>query len=323
MNAQDANLPMWIRTKNGVAFSDVPERPGGRVPDFCIIGAAKCATTTINALLEMHPGVFMNPLKEPHFFSTEVQYARGMGWYKGLHADALDQQVVGEASTSYARYPFTSNVPERIAAANPQMKILYIVREPVERLESACLQTLKYVRYVLEEDVQFRDLDDLLDQLSDPASDMYQGATAASEYATQIEQYEAHFPEAQIKVLFYDDFRRDRDAFLKRICRFIGVDDGFVFPAAILENQTKPFLDGLERERAAGKLKQVPGAQMIKRLMPRKLRNLAVDLVRGGTKPQVMQFSMQRRRKLAEHFQPHNRKLLKWVEGGPIPWVDG
>jgi hypothetical protein len=137
----DKIIPHWVRTIDGIAFNDVPVRPSGCLPEFMIIGAAKAGTTALNEYLSQHPQIFMCPLKEPQFFSTDVIYERGLAWYEGLFADAKSGQICGEASTSYTFFPSTPLTPQRIHQAIPNVKLIYLIREPVSRIQSACLQT--------------------------------------------------------------------------------------------------------------------------------------------------------------------------------------
>ena len=78
-DAASLAIPPWIRDSKGIAFSDVPTRQGGRLPDFFIVGAAKAGTTALNDFLDQHPQIHMCPLKEPHFFSTDVMFAAASG----------------------------------------------------------------------------------------------------------------------------------------------------------------------------------------------------------------------------------------------------
>ena len=57
-------------------------------PDFMVIGAMKCATSTLHEQLARQPGLFMSTPKEPNFFSDDDVHARGMAWYEALFADA-------------------------------------------------------------------------------------------------------------------------------------------------------------------------------------------------------------------------------------------
>lgn len=109
---------------------------GGRVPDFLIIGAMKSGTTTVFRWLEEHPGTRLPEAKEPHYFSRDDVFARGVGPYLALFADVPDSLVTGEASASYADPRIAARVAERVAALAPDVRLVYLVRDPVARLKS-------------------------------------------------------------------------------------------------------------------------------------------------------------------------------------------
>ena len=85
-------------------------------PDFLVIGAQKCGTTTICRELERHPEVGLFPNKETHFFS--FRYGRGLEWYEGLF-EGLKGRVRGEGSPSYTTGEFSALAAERIASDLP------------------------------------------------------------------------------------------------------------------------------------------------------------------------------------------------------------
>ena len=75
------------------------------LPDYLIIGAMKCGTSTLAVQLGAQPGLFMTTPKEPNFFSDDVIYSRGAAWYQALFDDAKPGDIKGEASTHYTKLP--------------------------------------------------------------------------------------------------------------------------------------------------------------------------------------------------------------------------
>jgi hypothetical protein len=104
-----------------------------KLPDFIIIGAAKSGTTSLWDYLNRHPDIFMSRPKEPCFFDEDVAWSRGIDWYRTLFAKAQEHQVCGEASTNYSRWPQVTGVPRRIHAVLPNVKLIYLMRNPVDR----------------------------------------------------------------------------------------------------------------------------------------------------------------------------------------------
>ena len=105
-----------------------------RTPDFFIVGAPKCGTTSLAAWLGAHPDVFMSPVKEPHFFSVDLDIrnrpARSAAEYATLFESATARYAaVGEASVSYL---YSHAAAPAIAAAYPGARFIVCVRNPVE-----------------------------------------------------------------------------------------------------------------------------------------------------------------------------------------------
>jgi hypothetical protein len=105
-------------------------------PDFIIIGAMKCGTSTMAAQLGAQPGVFMTTPKEPNYFSDDAVFARGPDWYAGLFATAPQGAVRGEASTHYTKRPDYPETIARMQATVPDVRLVYMIRNPMTRLVS-------------------------------------------------------------------------------------------------------------------------------------------------------------------------------------------
>lgn len=203
------------------------------LPDFIIIGAMKCGTTTLYRHLAGHPGIDMSRDKETDFFVAEKNWSRGLEWYgrQFTHSD----RIRGEASPNYTKARDFAGVPERIAQVCPDVRLIYIVRDPMTRAES-----------------QFRhsflmgNLSGLIDDFE--GSDEYAHVLDASLYARQLAAYHAHFPQKAILVLDFDDLVRDPQAVMDRVCDHIGaerheiVDSGAQNDSAELSRIPAPLL---------------------------------------------------------------------------------
>jgi hypothetical protein len=106
------------------------------LPDFVIIGAMKCGTTTLAAQLGAQPGIFLTTPKEPNFFSDDEIYARGLDWYQSLFGDAPPGAIKGEASTHYTKLPDHPKAVERLKSSVPRARFVYMIRNPVSRAAS-------------------------------------------------------------------------------------------------------------------------------------------------------------------------------------------
>lgn len=179
------------------------------LPTFLVIGAQKAGTTALYELLCAHPQVFVPRQKEPGFFIEEVNWHRGLDWYESLFAEAADATAIGEASTSYTMFPAFAGVPERIARVLPDVRLIYTMRDPVERMRSA-------YAHALANGTRHRSIDEAL--LTDARF------ADASRYAMQIEQYLRHFDRSQLLLLFSDDIAERPAEVMRRVFSFLGVD---------------------------------------------------------------------------------------------------
>lgn len=301
------DIPFWARAADGgVLFSEIPVRSGGRTPSFFIIGAPKAATTSLQAYLSQHPQIFMCEPKEPHFFSTDAIYARGLDWYRGLFADARDGQICGEASTSYTRYPFTPDVPKRIHDVAPDAKLIYLVREPVARVNSACMYALRRQQAVGRE-VFERSVDSIIHHADFIAS--------TSEYMVQLEQYLRLFDRSQILVLLQEDLADDPIGNLRKTFEFLGVDPEAAVDSSKRLNETSDYVDRLRREHAMRWAQRVPGYRVIKSLIPQSLRTAVRERLtsRVSGADVITPMSDGMKQKLKDRFAPLNDRLAEFL----------
>ena len=101
------------------------------LPNLIVIGAERCGTTSLHRYLGAHPEIFMAKSKELDFFVTELSWRKGRGWYEKQFRNG--SRVRGESSPSYTAYPVHEGVAERMAALVPDAKLVYLVRDPIER----------------------------------------------------------------------------------------------------------------------------------------------------------------------------------------------
>lgn len=216
------------------------QEPHRRVPEFFIVGHPKSGTTALWDMLRRHPQVYLPQNKEPYFFADELHpptaAPRTFGHtpetleeYLSLFEDASPEQRLGEAS---APYLWSHTAAARIAEAQPDARILAILREPASFLRSLHLQL---VQIYIEPEKNFRRALSLEQARREgrhlpSAEQAYWGpqGTFYSEYvryAEQLRRFYAHFPPEQVLVLAYEDYRADNEGTVRRVLRFLDVDD--------------------------------------------------------------------------------------------------
>jgi len=191
-----------------------------------IIGAAKCASTTLWHRLGQHPDVFMAQPKEPHFFSWDEVYNQGFDWYETLYEGSEGITARGEGSVNYTegiRFPQTAS---RIADYEPAMKLIYIVRHPLDKLRSHWVQVRSQDSKLLAKKRAAGVIGHEFEQASHSFDETLRipGVVESANYWEEIGRYREHFPDDQILVLFLEDFIADDRAVLRRCFEFLGVD---------------------------------------------------------------------------------------------------
>lgn len=161
-------------------------------------------------MLAQHPGIFITEPKEPHFYSYDENFVKGADWYASLFSNAEPGALRGEGSTSYTDRTSYPKAAQRIAKSHPDAKLIYIVRNPLERIESAW-------RMVAVDDAgKCRPFETMLKE--------HRAIIDKSKYWFQINAYRDRFPDDRICVLFFEDFKSDPDATMRRCFDFLGVD---------------------------------------------------------------------------------------------------
>lgn len=193
------------------------------LPNFLLIGATKCATTSLWALLKEHPQVFMCHPKEPQFFSNPEYYARGLDWYESLFAHANDALAVGEASANYANSLYSESAARRIYQLLPGARLIYCVRHPLRRIESAWVHVRCRLYTAAERTRGLRPA---------PAnfyralrhSTVGRDVLETSLFWRQLNRFRRFFPDERIHICFFEDFQQDQMDVARGCFQFLGVD---------------------------------------------------------------------------------------------------
>ena len=190
------------------------ETRAGALPNLIVIGAQKCGTSVLHYYLSLHPEVSMSKPKELNFFIEERNWPRGIDWYKSQF-DA-DARVRGEASPNYTAFPQHQGVPERMASVVPDAKLIYMVRDPLERIAAHWVHNY----------AKRREKGTLAETLVHPNTSY----VTRSKYAMQLERFLEHYPKEQVLVFQQSELRHKRMETLRRVFDFVGVDAAFEHP---------------------------------------------------------------------------------------------
>ena len=258
-----------------------------RLPDFLIIGAAKSGTTALYHYLKQHPEIFASEARETNFFALKGQPANFHGpgddravnrpsiftldAYQALFLGAAVGQRAGEASPLYL---YDEEAPTQIKALIPAVKLIVILRNPVDRAYASFLHLVRDGR---EPCTNFEEALEQEHRRVDAGWEHLWHYTGMGFYARQLARYLEVFDRSQLLVLFYDDFQTDPQRVIRSCFRFLDVDDGFVPDMSRRPNRSGvPRLRWVQRFLAGGGLAK----RVASKLMPEAVRGRAVTHIR-------------------------------------------
>jgi sulfotransferase family protein len=303
------------------------------MPNFLVIGAAKAGTNALYHYLRQHPQVYMSPWKEPKFFAFESEADLGFraangreapvnetvvldrAEYEELFDAARGEQALGEASTHYLYEP---KAPVRIKELVPDMKLIAVLRNPVDRAFSS-------YQHLVRDDLEPLDFGPALDaepgRITENFALLYRYVDAGR-YTEQLERYESLFPEEQLLVLLHDDLRTDPEGTCRQIFGFLGVDDSFVPKRAEDYNAS-----GVPRHRYMHRLLNPSTAtkRRLWSLTPSRIREPLLDL-----QTRMVNRNLQRQKippeeqgRLREVFRDEIGRLEQRLDRDLAHWLDG
>lgn len=293
----------------------------GRLPDFIIIGAAKSGTSTLFDHLTRHSRVFGSEEKEPCFFDPAVAWNEGLDWYRNLFAEASADQLCGEASTNYTRYPQVPGVPERIEATVPDVKLMYVVRDPVDRAYSHFVH--RHTKELYPNQPFHMSFEEFVEH--DPM------CIDSSRFDVQIDRYLEHFPREQLLVMGFDELVSDPTRVFARVQSFLGLpyEDLSISGRAGHQNDGGRFLDSRIRANVVAPLRRIPGAEKLAGAIGDEWRERTVRLlmkspwgnrVKDEFQPPPM--SDTKRAELQKLFAPGMARVEEMIEEDRARWDD-
>lgn len=291
-------------------------------PTFLVIGAQKAATTSLFQWLREHPGVFLPAQKELEFFSDDRLYAQGFAFYcERWFNDIGEARAIGEVSPQYM---MSSAPPARIARHLPQIKLIAVLRNPIDRAFSHYVMSS---RRGLDSRSFAEAVDVLVAGSRNLAAHVDETAyLSPGLYGRILGEYRRFFPEGSLSVLFYEELLQDPQVSLRNVYRFIGADPDFV-PDSI----RTAFNRGAARKRfprfESWMMRQATLKRLIKAIVPReRLSNL---LFWFDTELNVMRSKAGEaagpeesvRRRLRGYYQEDVRSLEDML-GRKVPWSE-
>ncbi len=312
-----------------------------KLPTFLIVGAVKAGTTSLHEYLQMHPEVFMSPVKETNYFSdadmlfadfnidykqdisvnldkylagpmdkkVHIAHVRTWEQYQKLFRNVKNEKAIGEVSNSYLFGPSAANA---IKNKLPNAKIVMILRNPVERLYSQFLMNLKLGK-ILEKD--------LLKEIEADQNKKIKGWGVShlylevGNYYEQVKKYYDVFPASQIKVILYEDFKLNAASVMKDLFLFLNVDPDFPIDMSIKYNEA-----GLPRfGRLNYWLTQMGVQGLVKKLFSAKLKDRLKELI--YTKENIPVITEDEKMFLKNYYRNDINQLSELIHRDISNWI--
>lgn len=177
------------------------------LPNFIIIGAMKSGTSTLHSNLQLHPEIGMSKLKEPHYF--DKFFDKPLSYYSDQFPQ--EKRLNGESTPAYTWNHIFPEVPKRIFNTVPNVKLVYLLRDPIDRIISHLHHDLYRGR------VKYKDVDKVVLENSNYVQ--------ISSYYTQLGHYLEYFDLEKIYILETYSLQKDTNRTLNEICQFLGAEE--------------------------------------------------------------------------------------------------
>lgn len=237
-----------------------------RIPNLFIVGAMKSGTTSLHNYLDTHPDIFMSKKpKETQYFVTELNWSKGENWYLSLFESAGNAKIIGESSTDYTKLPRYQGVVQRIATFNPESRIIYIIRDPVER-------SISNYWWQVQFSAEGRDMLTAMKKVQD--------ITDISYYAMQLKPYIETFGRERVMALTLEELKSSPTKTLQNLFQWLGVDSSFVPPS--LEKRYNVSPEAVPTVRGARIISQLKGSPVwdwLKRSIPPSTRQKLIKML--------------------------------------------
>jgi hypothetical protein len=273
------------------------------LPNLLVIGATKAGTTTLWHYLDQHPQVYMAPDKELHYFDVDANWLRGLSWYEDKFAAAGNEPVIGEATPGYTRYPLRPWAAARAATAVPDAKLIYLVRDPIERIRSHVVHEMRHGR----EQRPFTE--------AVLANSMYVDASC---YAMQAQRWLGSYPREALLIVESERLHTATEETMRQIYEFLDVDAGFTPAAAHLNNSST----ALQSSAWAQQLRQRTGVPALTAMTPRIVRQRVKDHIRRREHANALHADVPSwlRERLTQTLAPDVEDLAQLMPAGFQGW---
>lgn len=241
------------------------------LPDFIIIGAAKSGTTSLCSDIARHPGIYMCDPKEPEYFVNDDKYDKGLLWYESLFHHASSEQLIGEASTMYSNCTQYPSCMQRMNDLLPNAKLIYMVRDPVERAYSYWLQLIK------NQDNFGGNRD--IPRVFDAAIAVHNPIVSIGDYKLQIEHILKYYSSTQLHVIVFEEYISCRKIILSKLFNFLEIENADIPNSdPVWKNKSVNHFSSRARTNLANKINKYAVLRKSKSFFPIPVRRCVLTL---------------------------------------------
>ena len=249
------------------------------LPNFLIVGPPKSGTTSLQLYLSRHPDIFVKG--ETHFFDRK--YNKGLEWYEELFKERENEKAVGEKTPAYF---YEKDIPSKIKKDLPDVKLLFIFRDPIKRAHSHYWHNVRHASEkskTFEEAIEKKDSEYL----------------EISKYITYLKKWNKYFPKSKLFFMTVENLNQD---VLRDALGFLDVDTNFKFGE-------------LKKYNVGGAVRSTRLAKISQNNLVKKIPYLSEFIKRGlnmkrGKTPEINEGT---KKKLKKYFKKYNKGLSEFT----------
>lgn len=281
------------------------------IPSYIlIIGAMKSGTTTLFDALSRHSAIAPCSPKEPGFFAFEEIWAQGFGWYESLFSfEPKTHRFALDGSTDYTKRPFCDGIVERLSASAPRdFHLIYIMRDPIKRIESHA----RHTQYTKREIGRFPSPKEShgFDAGISPVN------LAVSRYAYQLEPYRSFYDQGRLYLTTLETLEENYESEIGRILSFLGLQSEATAIRSRHSNKAE------EKRRATWLSNRLIYSRYLSFLAPAQRKKLAFQFMRKVELTGRFQLNTFEREALIQLLRNEVRKLhSEYGFSPPCEWL--
>jgi len=293
-------------------------------PTFVIAGTLPAGTGHLYGLLIQHPEVYLAPPMQPecNFFFKTAEYEKGLQhyeqkWFSAAHGE----KAIGERSSLLMSGKW---VPERVARHLPDVKLIFLLRNPVDRAYAnyrfsalAGYEDMTFEEALANEErrmAEARALSAFWGEIQ-PHAYFHRGL-----YFDQLSGWLKHFPREQMLLMRSDELLKDQNTALRKVYAFLGVETGFV--AADFQDMSSPAVRDVRLQARLRSDNPNEFDQSVQRLRERKLPETALDqTIRANVADGYEPLTPELRKTLTARYADQNRRLADLVPFSIVDWL--